>query len=176
MRVSDVPPNQLGGGIQERTVERASRKRKSRGRRRRRRGGGGETKKDRSSSHPPKIKSSFPPVFFLLLSCSASRVPSGNKTFFLDIHPQKCNDRHSSTTYSFMDGPRTSPYRADSMILGLENSAEISRNRDDPPQFLDFPSTAFHPITNVAVSTCPWKNVEHSVNLSADINKIRGSG
>lgn len=80
-----------------------------------------------------------------------------------------------------MDGPRTSPYRADSMILGLENSAEISRNRDDAPQFLDFRRPRFARLQtsllqNVAASTCPWMNVEHSVNLLADINKIRGSG
>lgn len=60
-----------------------------------------------------------------------------------------------------MDGPRTSPYRADSMILGLENSAEISRNRDDAPrvEFLDFPSTAFRPITNVAATKCRCEHV-----------------
>ena len=76
--------------------------------------GRGGTKKERSSSHPPKIKSSFPPVLFLPLSLSLQlsfflrRVASGKKTLFLDIHPQKCNDRHSSAAYPSADGPRTS--------------------------------------------------------------------
>jgi len=103
-------------------------------------GGKAEREEDGSMLEPPiKNKILFPvhgSISLLLVTASSppsltagfSRVPSG-QTLFLDIHPQKCNDRPFSAVKLSGNGPGVNR-RGSSMIPFVRVTEERERERE----------------------------------------------